>query len=97
MDEVVAEGFAQAGKLFGGDFSDPQADAALDGVVEFVGECVSRGGVGRKSFGGDVGEGAGVFDDAGREVAGSVDAGDFNDGGRVPLVAACDLDVEDRT
>ena len=97
MDEVVAEGLAQAGKLFGGDFSDPQADAALDGVVEFVGERVSCGGVGGEAFGGDVCEGSGIFDDAGREVAGSVDAGDFNDGGRVPLVAACDLDVEDRT
>ena len=46
VDDVVAEGFAQAGKLFGGNLSDPQADAALDGVVEFVGECVSGGRVG---------------------------------------------------
>ena len=66
VDEGVAEGRAQAGELIGGDFGDPQAYAALDCVVEFVGECVSRGGVGRKSFGGDVGEGAGLLDDARR-------------------------------
>ena len=97
VDEVVAEGLAQARELLGGDFGDPQAYPALDGVVEFVGECVSRGGVGGEAFGSDVGECAGIFDDAGREVTGSVDAGYLDDGGRVPLVAACDLYVEDRT
>lgn len=48
MNEVGAEGLAQARELIGGDCSDPQAHAALDGVVEFVGECVSCGGVGEK-------------------------------------------------
>ena len=47
-------------------------------------------------FGGDVGEGSGLLDDARRQVAGAVDAGDGDDGGGIPLVGACDLDVEDR-
>ena len=97
VNEVGAEGLAQARELIGGDCSDPQAHAALDGVVEFVGECVSCGGVGGEAFGGDVCQGAGDFDDAGGEVAGAVDARDGDDRGRVPLIAACDLDVEDRT
>ena len=97
MDEVVAEGLTQARELLGGDFSDPQPHTALDSVVEFVGECVSCGGVRGESFGGDVCQGTGMFDDAGCEVAGTVDARDGNDGGSVPLVAACDLNVEDRT
>ena len=96
MNDVGAEGFAQARQLVGGDVSDPQAHAALDGVVELVGERVAGGGVRGESFGGDVGEGAGLLDDARRQIAGAVDAGDGDDRGRVPLIAACDLDVEDR-
>ena len=96
VNDVGAEGFAQARQLVGGDVSDPQAHAALDGVVELVGERVAGGGVRGESFGGDVGEGAGLLDDARRQVAGAVDAGDGDDGGGIPLVGACDLDVEDR-
>ena len=54
VNDVGAEGVAQPREVACGDVGDPQAYAALNGVVEFVGEGVSGGGVGREAFGGDV-------------------------------------------